>query len=144
MRALRIVAAIVAGMIVAMILVIAVETASEQVYPLPAGLNPADPAQMRTHVATLPAGAFAFVLAAWFVGTAAGAWLATRLARSPIAGFVVGVLLLTAGVANMLFIPHPVWFWAASIAIFVTTTFYATRIGQSGGSSGRTDVNRAI
>ena len=37
----------------------------------------------------------------------------------------------------MIMIPHPIWFWLAAIAIFVATTFFATRLG-AGRTSGRT------
>ena len=135
MRALRVVGAIVAGAAASVLIIFAIERASSMVYPPPADLDMTSREAMSAYVQTLPVGAFLFVLTAWFTATLVGAWLATRLARTPIGGFVVGALLLASGIANMLLIPHPIWFWVAGVAIFIATTFFATRIG---GTTGRT------
>ncbi len=55
---------------------------------------------------------------AWFVGPTLGSLTATRVAQTvdvkPAA--VVGLLFLTADIANLLMIPSPAWLWAVGIA----------------------------
>jgi hypothetical protein len=137
MNALRVVGAVLAGLLVGFILISIVELSSLLVYPLPPGLDLRNETAVNEWAQTLPPAKFAFVLGAWLVGTFAAAWLATRIARSPMGGFIVGALLLAAGVFNMLKIPHPAWVWAAGIAIFIASTFFATRVAST---SGRTDA----
>ncbi len=111
---MRIVGALLAGLAAAIVMIVAIEFVSSRMYhPQP--------------VATMPPGAFGMILLGWFLGTFAGAFLAARIGRSAAYGFVIGALLLGAAVTNMLMIPHPPWFWAASLIVFVVTTLVAVR-----------------
>jgi ABC-type antimicrobial peptide transport system permease subunit len=117
----RSVVAVVIGLAVAVLLIAIVEAVSSQVYHRPSGLDTADPAVMREYITALPAGAFAFVLVGWALGTFAGAWTAAKLAgRAPQRhANIVGTLLLGTGVANMLMLPHPAWVWVLGVIVFV-------------------------
>jgi predicted MFS family arabinose efflux permease len=124
---MRAVGALLAGLIAAVLVIVGIELITTVFYPFPSDLNPSDQAAVERHVANMPTSAFAMVLAGYGIGTFAGAFLAARLGRSAVYGFVIGAALLAAGVANMLLVPHPSWFWAAGILIFVVTTFVAVR-----------------
>ncbi|OLC51001.1 MAG: hypothetical protein AUH43_03705 [Acidobacteria bacterium 13_1_40CM_65_14] len=126
----RSVLAVLTGMVVAALVVAIVEAISSQIYPLPRGLNAADPVAMREYIKTLPAGAFVFVLIGWALGTLAGAWTAARLAgHSPqLHGNIVGTLLLGTGVANMLMLPHPAWVWILGVITFVACGYGGGRL----------------
>jgi len=80
-------------------------------------------------MARVPLGALLFVLAAWAGGSFPGSWLATRLGpgRHAAHGAIVGAILLAAGVANMLLLPHPAWFWAAALVVFSLCTYLGTK-----------------
>ena len=69
----------------------------------------------------IPAGALWFVLLAWALGSFAGGWLATLLAkhRSRMHALIVGGVLLLAGVVNMLMLPHPTWFRIVGVLLFL-------------------------
>jgi MFS family permease len=126
----RSILAVLAGAIVAGVLIAAVEAVSSAVYPLPPGVDHHDYESLRQHVEQLPLGAFLFVLAAWAIGTFAGAWVAARLAtRARFAhGLVVGALFLLAGVLSMLMIPHPAWMWAGAVLVFVVCSYLGARL----------------
>jgi len=83
----------------------------------------------------LPLGAFLFILAAFGLGTFLGSWIATRLGpgRRVVHGYVVAGLVLAAAVANMIMLPHPVWFWAAAGAVIVVAGHWGGRLAASGG-----------
>jgi hypothetical protein len=102
------------------------EALTHVLYPAPAGTNMSDMTAVKRYVATLPPLAFALVLAGWALGTLLGTWAASRLARTPVAGYLVGAVLLAAGVANAFMIPQPLWFSAVSFAIFIGATLLAT------------------
>jgi hypothetical protein len=129
-RFLRNLGGVIAGLVVGVLVIAVVEFASSKVYPLPAGIDPSDMKAFRLYMAQLLLGAFLFVLAAWGAGTFLGSWTATRIVapRGPAGGAIVGAVLLAAGVANMLMLPHPGWFWVAAIVVLVSCTFLGTRM----------------
>ncbi len=131
MRAvIRSVLAVLVGAIVAGILIAVVEAIGHLVYPPPPGIDPTDPESLRTAIGSVPVGALVAVLVAWAIGTFAGSWLAARIAgRAGMAhGMVVGLLMLAAGVANMLIIPHPLWFWFPGVAVYPLTAWLGGRM----------------
>ncbi len=129
----RSILAVVAGIVTGGLLISGVEMISNMVYPLPADADPSDMEAMAAHIATLPSGAFLFVLAAWAVGTLCGAWVAAKIAgRSFIVhGAVIGTVFLLLGVANMLMFPHPIWVWIAGIAIFIGCGYAGGRLAAA-------------
>jgi hypothetical protein len=119
---------IVAGLVVAFLCVFAVEWVGHSLYPPPAGLDASDPADQARLMAAMPAAAKATVLLAWFGGALAGAWTADRIAGRGLAGWVVALLVIAAGVATMLVIPHPAWMWSGGIALPLLAAWIADRL----------------
>ena len=132
---LRKILAGVAGVVVAGLVVYAVEWAGHAVYPPPDGLDFADPEQMAPYVAGLPVGAFAFVLAAWALGAFIGTFVACRIgtARPQIYAAVVAGLILVGAIANMVVIPHPVWFMIAAVVLITAAGWLAARVSARPG-----------
>ena len=128
--AVRGVVAVILGCLLAFAITFVIEAINSQIYPLPPGTDLADPASVKAAMAMMPAAALGVVLAGWFVSALAGAWLAAHLAKP--AGWpplTTGVLLFAAAVANMLMIPHPVWFWVIAVAIYPVATWLGARLG---------------
>jgi hypothetical protein len=100
-------------MLVAFVLVVAVELFSAVVHPLPPDFGHTQ-AEMCQHVERYPAWVLAVVVPAW-AGTAfAGTWIAGRLGNRGSA-LVVGVLILAAVVLNLSMLPYPIWFKAGCL-----------------------------
>ena len=76
----RTILGVVAGVIAGGVIVFATEAVGHSLFPPPPAINLADPEDVKRLMASLPAGAFAFVLAGWFLGSFAGAFVA-RLGR---------------------------------------------------------------
>ena len=129
MKVLRYVGAMLAGMIAAFALVGSAEAIVHVLYPPPPGTNMDDFEQVKRFVAALPVGAYLLVLAGWLIGTFVATWLAAKIARDPIAGYVVGMLLLALGIVNAVKIPQPVWFSIVSFAIYIGATVVGARSG---------------
>ena len=127
------VGSVLAGLVAGFVVITCVEAVGSSVYPPPAALDFTDSESVNAYVTHLPLGACLFVLAAWGAGCLLGSWLATRLAagRRPRPGVIVGVILLAAGVVNMLMLPHPAWFWVAAFVVFPVFTYLGTRLGAS-------------
>ena len=124
--------AVVAGVILAGIVVYAVEAIGHQVYPPPEGLDMKNMEAMKAYVATLPAGALLFVLLAYALGSFAGGWLAAKIARTsqihlPL---TVGGVQLLFGIINIVMIPHPTWFAIASVIVFLPAAYLGGKLGS--------------
>ena len=118
----------VAGVVVAMLVVWLVQTIGHAVYTPPAGLNPKDLEAIQDYVASLPLGAFLFVIASYFCGTLAGTCAAcavgTMLPR--VFAILVGCVMLIATAMNVAMIPHPTWFIVAAVVAIVAGAWLGT------------------
>ena len=125
---MRILLGVLVGAVVAGLCVYLVELVGHSVFPLPPGVDPKDPADYRRVMDAMPAAAKAIVLAGWFLGALAGAWAANRIARRALAGWIVVLLVIAAGVATMIMIPHPAWMWAGGILLPLAAGWLARRL----------------
>ncbi len=125
---MRIVMGVVAGVVVAFLCVFAVEYVGHGLYPPPPGLDASNPADQARLMDAMPAAAKAMVLLAWFVGALAGAWTANRIAGRSLAGWIVALLVIAAGIATMVMIPHPAWMWAGGILLPLIAGWIADRL----------------
>jgi hypothetical protein len=133
--ALRSTAAVVAGFVVASIVMMIVETINGRVlFPElgKAAEGVTDRERIRALLATAPVGALLVVLAGWILGGVAGGWAAARLSarRNTGHGLVLGALLTLAGVANNLMIPPPLWFWIAGLVVLMPAAYIGARLAR--------------
>jgi hypothetical protein len=129
---MRIAMGVVAGIVVAFLCVFAVEWVAHGLYPPPAGLDSSNPADQARLIDAMPAAAKAMVLLVWFVGALAGAWTANRIAGRSLAGWIVALLVIAAGIATMVMIPHPAWMWAGGILLPLLAGWIADRLSARG------------
>ena len=130
---IRKIAAVVIGTILAIVLIIVVESLSHVVYPPPTDIDMDDEEALKGYFSSVPAGALLFVAAAWMIGTFAGGMLATFIARESavINCTIIGGLVLTGTVMNLISIPHPTWFAIASILAIIATTVVTSKVAAS-------------
>ena len=132
------IAAGVAGVIIALALVWLVETIGHSVYPPPSDLDFADPDAMHAYIATLPIGAFLFVGGAWFIATLGGTFAACKIgdAKPMTYAIVVGGLMLIATAANLMMIPHPLWFSILGVVGIIVAAWLGMTLGARPASDG--------
>lgn len=123
----RAIGAILAGLAAAVLLIAGISFAAHAMYAPAEAIDPNDAQAVEKFVASLPATAFALIVAGWGIATFAGAFLAARLGRSAVYGFVIGAMVLIFAVVHMLMAPHPAWVWLAGIFSVVVTAFIAVR-----------------
>ena len=128
---IRSVASVILSLLLAFVLVIAVEGFSAVVHPFPPGFN-GTPDEMYEHVARYPDWVLAVVVVAWGVTVFASTWLAIRVgaARHPAHGIVVGLLLLLAVVFNMYMLPYPLWFEVLNLVVFPLGIYCGVKLGR--------------
>lgn len=120
----RAIIAVIAGIVSAFVSILLIEAVGALIVPSGSAPSLKDAERMRDYLQTLPLSAYAFVLAAYLIGSAVGGLVATRVVgtRPSRSGWVVGGLLLATTMANLVMIPHPLWFSiAAVVAVFVGT-----------------------
>jgi len=135
MSVLKKAAAVIAGFVVASIVMMIIEFINGRVlYPdlAKAAEGVTDPEVIRGIMARAPVGAFLVVLLGWLLGGLAGGWSATRIAGdgSLRCGVILGALLTLAGVANNLMLPPPLWFWVASLLVLFPSAYFGARLAK--------------
>jgi hypothetical protein len=136
----RSILAVLAGSLVAFVLIAGIQFLNTSFYPLPAGLDPSNREAMSSFMATLPLGAFLMVLLSYAVGGLAGGFVAARLAPRAAQGHALAVaaLLVGASIMNLTALPHPVWFMVANLLVVVLMPLAGARLagGREGNPGG--------
>jgi hypothetical protein len=129
----RTILAIVAGCVLSVLVVAGVDMLAHQIYPPPAGVDPRDPAAMRTIVAQMPVGAFVIIVSGWILAAGLGAGVATRLSHTGKTwpGWTVGGVTLAATAINLFAIAHPVWVIIAALIGIPLATWAGIRFAQT-------------
>ena len=130
---LRRIAAVLLGVITAFVLVAVIQKLGHSVYPPPPGLSLDDPETWKAYVAELPPGPFFFVLAAWALGTLGGGFVSARIAQEKplLYALVVGAVVMIASIAQLVAIPHPLWFTIAAIILIPAAAYAAARLAPA-------------
>jgi hypothetical protein len=119
-------AAIIAGMIVALVVVVAVELFSAAVHPVPPDFQ-GTMEEMCLHVERYPTWVLALVVPAWAGAAFAGTWIAGRIGNRTCA-LCVGLLLIAAVVFNVSMLPYPTWFKIANLLAVPTAILLGSRL----------------
>jgi hypothetical protein len=132
---IRSVLAVIAGMLVAFVLIFVVQGIGIRVYPPPPGMSPVDPESFKAMRMQVPVRSLLFVLLSYTVGSLAGGWVAARFAPSGkmTHAMILAALLFGAGLMNLMTIPHPAWFWVASSAIYWLAAWSGARAAGASG-----------
>ena len=132
------IAAAVLGIIVAGLIVAAIEALGHTVYPIPPDIDFKDPIQFGNYVQSLPIGAFLFVAGGWTSGTLGGGLLACFIAKEKpfVYSGIVGGFILVATVVNLIMIPHPLWFSINALIAIAIMTYITGVIASSRAFSG--------
>ncbi len=130
---LRKIAAAVLGIVAAGLIVAAVEALGHSVYPVPPDIDFKDPVQFASYVESLPIGAFLFVAGAWTLGTLGGGLLACFIAKEKpvIYSGIVGSFIFVGTIANLVMIPHPLWFSISALIAIAVMTYITGKIASS-------------
>lgn len=126
---LRTVAAVLAGLVAAIAVMMLVETVGHTIFPPPPGIDPMDPAGMAVIVAQMSPAALMFVLLALVCGGFAGGAVAARVTnRNQLTeALIVGALLTVASLLNVFSVPHPIWMGALSVALPLPSAWLGAR-----------------
>ena len=126
----RLILGIVLGIVAAFVTVVCIDLIGHQIYPMPSDLNVRDPEAVGAFIRTMPPGAFAIVVAAWFLGALDGGIIAAAVSRRAWTVWPVAAAVALGGVVNVLLIPHPVALQLGAIAAPLLGGLVASVIGR--------------
>ena len=107
---IRALAGLAAGLAVAIMTVMATEGIGNQLYPPPAGYD-----MTSGSAETLPFETLVWPVIGWFLGAAAGAWVAVRVSGLRWPGWAIAACVLAATILNLALITHPIWVIVAGV-----------------------------
>lgn len=121
---------IIAGLIAGGIAIYVVEMFSAMRYPLPENIDPADIEAMKAHIRQLPLGAYLFIILAWCAGSLVGGFIAGIIVqeKATLYALIVGAVLMSFGLINLIMVPHPVWFWFAGLAVYLPLSWIGGKL----------------
>jgi hypothetical protein len=113
----RIALAIAAGLVAALLVVAVFEAAGHALFPPPAGLDLTRPADQARLMEVMPVEAKIAVVAAWFLGSLAGACTAIAISRRTLPGWIVGLTLVGLSLWTTQLLPHPAWMVVSAVVL---------------------------
>ena len=122
---------VVAGLVVAMLVVMAVEGAGHAMFPPPEGLDITRPEDQAQLMELIPLGAKIAVVVAWFLGALAGAATAIAIARHILPGWIVGLVMVALSLVTTQMFPHPVWMIGAAVILPIAGVLAAKQLVSS-------------
>ncbi|HVX14752.1 MAG TPA: hypothetical protein VHC22_26420 [Pirellulales bacterium] len=135
---LRTLVAILAGLLVSFLAIVAVEFVSNAVHPFPADFGGTTEEVCR-HVERHPQWVLAAVVPAWALTAFVGTWTAGRIA-SLYSVAIVGLLLLMALLFNVSMLPYPIWFKIATPLLSLGAMVAGDRLSTRSKTTG---INKA-
>lgn len=118
-RFLRMLVALLLGLVIGSIVNMSLIMVSGRVIPPPAGVDVTTVEGLKAGLHLFEARHFLFPFLAHALGTLVGALVAAALApgRSTRPAYVVGICFLAGGIANVFMLPAPLWFCAADLIL---------------------------
>jgi hypothetical protein len=125
----RAIGGVVAGIVIAFVVVLAIEMIGIQIFPQPAGMNPLDAESVRLHLSEISTGSFVAVLVAWTAAAFLGPVVARRITgdgpRWP--ALTVAALFTAICAYNLATVPMPVWMLPAAVVLVVLASWLGLR-----------------
>lgn len=123
---------VIAGFIAGYLVIMLIEYINHKMYPLPPGfdLSLADRETKGFFMEMMPAGAFMMLLLAYTLGSFSGGIVSFVISENIQQPLIVGGALTIGGIANMLMVPHPVWFAIVSLLVYLPFAFAGGKLCQ--------------
>lgn len=126
----KLILAVLGGVVVGVLTIFAIESVNMVRFPGPEGLNMEDKEAFNAYVASLPLSALLTVLFAFAFGSFMAGFVSSKIADSKqlVVSIICGVLLMGAGIVNIIMIPHPMWFNIVTIVIFIPMAIWGSKV----------------
>lgn len=134
----RSIIAILAGVVAGLVTISVVQMLGHMIFETPPNLDMNDREALIAYMERVPIGSLLMVLLSYAGGAFLGGLVAARIAFNNrlLHAMIVGGLLLLAGIANFIMLPHPTWFIVASVAAFISMAYVGGLTGRRLGGKG--------
>jgi hypothetical protein len=125
----RYVLPVIAGAITGMILIAIGEFGIYYLYPLPPGTRVNDADSLAVAMKLMSPNAFVLLLVNYFIASFCAGLVATLVAKRTTLrpALVVGLVLTLAGLYNVIYMPHPLWFSIVNLLIYIPAAYLGYR-----------------
>jgi hypothetical protein len=123
----RLIGGIVAGVVAAFATIWAIEMVHHLLYPLPNNVRLTDNAGLARYIAGMSLPQMLFVAGGWLAGALVGGVVAAKIARRTAGAWAVAGVVALAGLANILYVAHPLFLQISAIAAPLVGGWLATR-----------------
>ncbi len=124
---LRVIAGLVAGLIVALLAIYVIWLIGLQVYPIAPESSLGDLESQGALIRSMPLGAHIFIALAWLGGAFLGSRTAAQITRRSWAGWIIAALVACISISNIIMFPHPEWMQVAAFIVPVLGGLAGTR-----------------
>lgn len=118
---------IVAGIVAAFATIWAIEMVHHMLYPVPRGVRLTDNAGLARYIAGMSLPQMLFIAGGWFAGALVGGIVAGKIARRTGAVWAVAALVALAGIANILYVAHPLFLQVCAVVAPLLGGWLASR-----------------
>ena len=123
---------VISGCITGVVLISAGEMCMYKLFPFPVGIDSRDAVAMGKAIASMPSGAFIFLLAIYIVASFCGGIVSTLITGRQKArpAFIAGIILTLAGVYNTWHLPHPLWFTLTDALVYIPAAYLGFTVSK--------------
>ena len=106
-----------AGVAVALLIMLSVEYLQDALYPLPDYVDPDDATVTGAVILMMPLPAKLIIVSAWFLAAFGGGWIALRITDWRWSSIIVMLLTIAGGIINIIQLPYPAWMQAGFVLL---------------------------
>ena len=124
--------AVIVGVLAGWFVVYGGEVINSKVFPAPEGLDYTDKIALIDFIESLPTTAFLSMFLVWMISSFVGGFSAGKIVKSgwKKATIITGAILLFSNVANMFFIPHPLWLNVMTIIMYLPMAYLGGKLAN--------------
>jgi hypothetical protein len=118
------------GVLVGVIIILMMEFIGQLAFPIPPNFDVSSTENLSEYIKEAPLGALLFVIFGWATGSFGGGFMAALIAKEDLLrrSILTGIVLMAMGLANLLSIPHPFWFWILGLSVFLPFAYWGGKI----------------
>lgn len=133
--------ALATGLAISFGIIMAVQMLGHSIWPPPTNFDWNDMDAVQKYLSQLPFLALLFPIASYFLGAIGGPLIACRIgtARPVVLVGIIGLILLALTIANLIQIPHPVWFSVLAVAAVIVGGWLAIQLATGAGEKPQPD-----
>jgi hypothetical protein len=112
----RTIGGVVLGIVAAFATIWAIEMVHHLLYPVPSGVRLTDHDGLARYIGAMSLPQMLFIAGGWLAGAFVGGMIAAKIARRISALWIVAGVVALAGIANILYVAHPLFLQIAAVA----------------------------